>query len=372
MNILLVIDDLGSGGAQRQMVNLAWTLSKRGHHIEFFVYYPESHFRPILEQAGIPVYMHQKPSRFSIAPIVALRRLIRQCHFDVVLGFLDTPNFYAEISCVGLRKTKLVISERSMYPSGMLPLSLRLRQECHRLADAITVNSHHQRERMLQEFLWMSTKISTIYNGVDLERFSPDQTREDRSNESLLLIAIGTIVANKNMLGLAKALTICRDRYNLKPIVHWVGKNDNSEGGRKAFAEISDYLDKNFLIEQWEWFGERTDIPDLLRQHDAMVHPSYYEGLPNVVCEAMSCGLPVLVSNVCDHPYLVKEEVSGFLFDPNLPESIAIAIDKFYRASHEKRRAMGRASRTFAETNLSTTCFADNYEKLFVSLAVDI
>jgi len=371
MKILCVIDNLGSGGAQRQMVNLACALSKRSHHIEFFVYYLMICFRPIFEQAGIPVHLLQNVSRFSVAPIVVLRRLIRQRHFDVILAFLDTPNFYAEISCVGLRKTKLVVSKRSMYPLGTLPLNLLRLEECHRLADAITVNSHHQRERMIQDFPWMSTKISTIYNGIDLERFAPDQTREDRANESLSLIAIGTIVGNKNMLGLAKALTINRDRYNLKPIVRWVGKRDNSEVGRKAFTEISDYLDRNFLKEHWEWLGERSDVPELLRQHDALIHPSFYEGLPNVVCEALSCGLPVLASNVCDHPCLVEDGVSGLLFDPHSPESIAIAIDKFYRASNEKKHGMGRAARTFAETNLSVTIFADNYEKLFSSLIVN-
>lgn len=372
MNILLVIDNLGSGGAQRQIVNLACALSTRGHHIEFFVYYPQDHFRLILDKVGIPVHLNQKLSRFSVMPIVALRRLIRQRRFDIILAFLDTPNFYAEISRIGLRKTKLVVSERSIYPSGTMPLNLLLLQECHRLADAITVNSHHQRERMIQEFPWMRKKISTIYNGIDLERFAPDQTWEDQSNESLSLIAIGTIVANKNMLGLAKALTISRDRYNLNPIVRWVGKQDSSEVGRKAFTEISDYLDRNILKDHWEWLGERSDVPELLRQHDALIHPSFYEGLPNAVCEAMSCGLPVLASNVCDHPRLVKDGVSGFLFDPHSPESIAIAIDKFYRASQEQRRYMGRVARMFAENNLSVTCFADNYEKLAFSLVVDV
>lgn len=368
MKILFVIDNLGSGGAQRQMVNLACALALRGHHIEFFVYHSGDHFRPILTKAGIPVHLHQKPSRFSVEPIVALCRLVRQRRFDIVLAFLDTPNFYAEISRIGLRKTKLVVSERLMYPSGKLQVNLRLLQECHRLADAITVNSHHQHERMIQEFPWMRTRISTIYNGVDLERCAPNQTQENRTNESLSLIAIGTIVAKKNMVGLAKALTICRERYNLKPIVRWVGKNDNSEAGRKAFAEISDYIDSNFLIGQWEWLGERSNVPELLRRHDALIHPSYYEGLPNVVCEALACGLPVLVSNVCDHPRLVKEGVNGFLFDPHAPEDIALSIDKFYRASQEQRRDMSRAARMFAENNLSVTSFADRYENLFYSL----
>jgi len=49
-------------------------------------------------------------------------------------------------------------------------------------------------------------------------------------------------------------------------------------------------------------------------EHDAFVHPSFYEGMPNVVCEALAAGLPVLVSDVCDHPLLVEKGVQGFLF----------------------------------------------------------
>lgn len=372
MKLLFIIDNLGSGGAQRQMVTLARGLKARGHHVDFFVYYPQDHYRSLLDEADIPVHLHLKSSRFSVAPLFALRRFISQHHYDLVLSFLDTPNFYSEIARIGLGKTKLVVSERFMYPPGPLPIKLRLLQEFHRMADAITVNSHHQRQRMVQEFPWMSGKVQTIYNGVDLERFTPDQAREGRSNSSLDLIAIGSITAKKNMLHLGKALTICRDRYNMKPIVRWVGKQESSEPGRRTFAEIIEFLQSNNLSEQWEWLGERSDITDLLRQHDTLIHPSFYEGLPNVVCEALACGLPVLASNVCDHPSLVEEGVRGFLFDPHSPGSIAAAVNNFYLTSDEKRREMSEASRTFADTNLSAASFTDNYEKLFFSLVAKV
>ena len=72
----------------------------------------------------------------------------------------------------------------------------------------------------------------------------------------------------------------------------------------------------------WRWLGEESDIPGLLREHHALIHPSLYEGLPNVVCEALAAGMPVLVSNVCDHPLLVADGERGFLFDPADPGSI--------------------------------------------------
>jgi glycosyltransferase involved in cell wall biosynthesis len=368
MKLLFVIDNLGSGGAQRQMVNLGRGLQKRGHSVEFFVYYPADHYRHLLDQVGIPVHLHPKESRFSLAPLCALRRLVSRGKFDLVLSFLDTPNFYAEIAMLGCKDTRLVVSERFMYTSEKLPLSTWILQSLHRLADSITVNSHHQRTKMEQLFPWMTPKLRTIYNGVDLERFTPDQKLENSIIKSHSLVAISTIVEKKNMLGLAKSLTICRDKYNLKPIIRWAGKQDHSKVGQKAFEETADFLHANELEDQWEWLGERFNIPELLRQHDALIHPSFYEGLPNVVCEALACGRPVLVSNVCDHSILVEDGVSGFLFDPHSPESIAEAIAKFYGTSHEQRQSMGESARIYAEKNLSIDSFVNNYEKLFLSL----
>ncbi len=152
LRLLFVIDGFGSGGAQRQMVNLARGMKCRGHDVEFFTYYPENFYRPLVEELRIPVHVHTKRSRFSLAPLFALRRLVTKGNYSVIVSFLDTPNFYAEIARLGVPKTGLIVSERFMYPAGRLPLQLRLMQQCHRLADAITVNSHHQRLRMIKEF----------------------------------------------------------------------------------------------------------------------------------------------------------------------------------------------------------------------------
>lgn len=367
MNLIFVIDNLGSGGAQRQMVTLAQGLKARGHQVEFFIYYLDDHYRLLLDEADIPVHLHQKSSRFSVAPLFALRRLISKNNFDLVLSFLDTPNFYAEIACIGLGKTKLVVSERFMYPTGPLPLKLRLFQECHRLADFITVNSHHQRERMVQEYPWMKEKVQTIYNGYDLNNFSPFETAK-RDDDKLTLLAISSVALKKNSLNLARALGICREKYQLDVYVDWIGTHQISGEGTCAAQQTSDYLREARLSKNWNWLGERTDIPQMLANHDALIHPSYFEGLPNVVCEALACGRPVLASNVCDHPRLVQEGITGYLFDPDSAAEIARSIFTFSRLGASARKAMGSAARTFAEKNLSLKRYSDEYETLFRSI----
>ena len=367
MNLLFVIDNLGSGGAQRQMVNLACALTTRGHQVELFTYYPSNHYRPLLDEAAIPVHLSQKLSQFSLAPLARLRRLIQQRRFDIVLSFLDTPNFYAAIACIGFGATKLIVSERSMYPPGPLSLRLRLFHECHRLADFIIVNSHHQRARMEQEFPWMTHNIQTIYNGFDLNTFSPLDTAR-RVDGKLDLLAVSSVAYKKNSLNLARALGICREKYQLDVHVDWIGTHQISGEGTRAAQQTSDYLSEAGLSTNWNWLGERTDIPQMLANHDALIHPSYFEGLPNVVCEALACGRPVLASNVCDHPFLVQEGSTGYLFDPYSATAIAHAIFSFSQSGVPARVKMGKTARDFAEKHLSLARYADEYENLFVRL----
>jgi glycosyltransferase involved in cell wall biosynthesis len=370
MNLLFVIDSLGSGGAQRQIVNLARGLKNRGHYVEIFNYHPDNHYQPILVAAEIPVHLHLKTSRFSFSPLLALRRLIRQRQFDIVLSFLDTPSFYAEVASIGLEKTKLVVSERFMYPPGKLPFKLSFLQGFHRLADAISVNSHHQCVRMVSEYPWMSKKIKTIYNGYDLDSFSPTESRKGLDNK-LFLLAISSVSYKKNSINLAKALVICRDTYNLDVHINWIGTKQVSGDGLRPTQQTNDYLKENGLSENWEWLGERTDIPQMLASHDALIHPSYFEGLPNVVCEALACGRPVLASRVCDHSILVQENSTGYLFNPGSPEEIAQSIFKFSQLGVSAREVMGQTARAFAVQNLSLNRYVDEYENLFKGILLN-
>ena len=98
MKLLFVIDSLDTGGAQRQMVNLAIGLKRRNHLVEFFCYAPGDVLAHPLEEAGITVHWHFKRSRFSPEVILALKELVNPNNYDLVLAFLPTPNFYAIVA----------------------------------------------------------------------------------------------------------------------------------------------------------------------------------------------------------------------------------------------------------------------------------
>lgn len=369
MRLLFIIDCLGSGGAQRQMVNLAVGLKRRGHEIAFFLYYPEhDFFAPALQQNDIVIHAHKKAWRFSVGPAVALRSVMKKWTWDAGLAFLPTPSFYAEMARLGLRSFRLIVSERFTYTSSRLPLSRFLSEQMHRFADHITVNSHHQRLLMEQIFPWMRGKLTTIYNGVDLDEFTPAIGPFASNKRCLTLLALSSVVPKKNAIGLVRALAAHRELYGGRCTVHWAGKITTDGVSQKEFRDANRLLKELSLENQWVWLGEREDVPALLRQCDALIHPSYFEGLPNAVCEALASGQPVLASDVCDNARLVQEGTTGFLFNPAQPADIARAIFRLAQLSDEARLAMGQNSRSWAERELSLEGFCERYERLFESI----
>jgi glycosyltransferase involved in cell wall biosynthesis len=347
-------------------VNLASGLTGRQHQVEFFVYYPQyDFFVPTLDKIGIPIHKWGKRNRFSADVILALWRQIRKGDYDVVLSFLDTPNFYAELASFGMRRPVLVVSERNTYPAGRPGFLQRLLKQLHRQAKHIVTNTWCQATLMLEFAPWMRERLTVIYNGVDLDRFQPTKTLHRYKR---MLLCVGSIIPRKNAVGLAHALVEYKRRYGETPSIHWAGAPVPKTASQGEFNQVNVLLEAHNLDRKWTWLGERRDMDTLYSQYAALIHPSFREGLPNAVCEAAACGLPVLVSSVGDHARLIRHGENGMIFDPNDPVGIMNAIHDFFELEESIRISMGQEARLLAEREFSFERFIDQYESLFYSL----
>jgi GalNAc-alpha-(1->4)-GalNAc-alpha-(1->3)-diNAcBac-PP-undecaprenol alpha-1,4-N-acetyl-D-galactosaminyltransferase len=360
MKVLCVIDNLNTGGAQRQIINLAIGLHQRGHSVSMFCYAPGTLLAHYLEREGIHVHVKLKKSRFSLDVIQGLRRYIDRGKYQAVVSFLNTPNFYAVLSsCLSRTRPATIVSERFCdIPGNPNSVELAVRQ-LYRFSHKIVVNSHHQRMNFLRRYPWMEKRVVTIYNGYNLQEFVPPLYEPENGQVNILVIA--NVSRRKNGLCLVRALDVLRQQYGLVPRVSWVG---HRVSGSRYLLAMEDEIKRFGLSKQWQWLDQRTDIVTLLHQHDILVHPSHSEGLPNVVCEAMACGRPVIVSNILDHPHLVRDGVNGFLFDWRDPEDLAQKLKAFYDLSGSERHRMGKMGRDFAENNLSLERYVSDFEKI--------
>jgi GalNAc-alpha-(1->4)-GalNAc-alpha-(1->3)-diNAcBac-PP-undecaprenol alpha-1,4-N-acetyl-D-galactosaminyltransferase len=363
MNILLVIDNLLAGGAQRQIVNLACGLNNRGYSVTLFCYSFGDSLAEPLEKAGIEIIWKIKTSRFSFAPVLNLRKEIREKKIDTLVSFLTTPNMYSILAVRTLiHQPKLIISERLDNDKASATKIERLQRVFYGLANFVVVNSHHLRLAYASDRPLIRKKIVTIYNGYDLDVFKPAKYEPD--NHPLRILVISNVSARKNGLCLVRALDILKKDYLFTPYVSWVG-NQSLEPEDLDYRQTMDKeIQAYSLQEQWDWLGQRRDIVSLLQTHDVLVHPSFREGLPNAICEALACGRPVIASDTLDHPRLVQDGMTGLLFDWRNPNDLARKIITFAHFPIEARSQMGQNARMFAEYQLSMSRYVNEYETL--------
>lgn len=368
LKFLFVIDNLSTGGAQRQMINLSTGLTRRGYQVEIFCYHPGDLLAKPLYDAGIKVHWIFKRSRYSPDVILALRNLIIGGKFNLVLSFLTTPNFYAILAgrMLNVHRVPVIVSERFCDLPGNVSRADHIVRQFYRLADHVIANSHHQRITLAKKYPWLKHRLSTIYNGYDLEHFT--SARTETNNHPLRILTIASVSPYKNGLCLVEALKILREQDDLMPCADWIGQLV-MEGERLLYLNKMKQAIKDYGLEpQWQWMNQRMDIVEQLHLHDVLVHPSFGEGLPNVVCEALACARPVIVSDILDHSKLVQNGESGFLFDYQNPADLAEKIKMFIELTPGERRKMGQCGRQFAEAHLSLDRFVDEYESLFLSL----
>ena len=140
MKILCLIDGLGSGGAQRQLVNLAVLLKKK-HDITFTCYYDANFFEKQLTAEGIAI--HWIKNKNALERIVKVRRFIKACDPDIVISYLETPNFLSCISAVGKHGWKVITNERSASEASFAGLKSKIFKWFERYSDWTVCNSYN-------------------------------------------------------------------------------------------------------------------------------------------------------------------------------------------------------------------------------------
>lgn len=365
MKILLVIDHLGSGGAQRQIVELACGLKKRGHEVEMFIYFPHhDFFRSRVVEKNITIHEYSKVRRFSFGVVLRLAALIRKGSFDVVVSYLKSANSYTELAKLMSGGAVFIVSERTSHHDDKSWIASFSRRMLHILADQVVANSMTHCAWLKKKW-WLKNKVTCIYNGLDLDAFYPAGSAPKECS----LVGIGRIGPEKNIINLIRALELFHSQFGYAPQVNWAGLQDKSPAGQAYCHQVDKLLDSLPAIRnRWKWLSLQSDVLGLLQRHYALIHPSSYEGLPNVVCEGLAVGLPILASDVCDHSVLVADGERGFLFDPDDPQSISSAIENLVNLDAERWHDFSCNARKYALAELSAEKMVVAYENLFVSL----
>ena len=120
------------------------------------------------------------------------------------------------------------------------------------------------------------------------------------------------------------------------------------------------------LNSKFKFIGEVTDINELYKTSDALIHVSRYEGFANAICESMINGCLVICSRVCDNEIIIDSD-RGLLCNHLEPESIYKTIDLMYKMDKETIAKITRDAKAFAFDNFSLKRMTLMYERILIN-----
>lgn len=356
MKILCVIDILGSGGAQRQLVNLAIGFKKRGHAVSFLVYHHDFYV-DILKQNNIPI--HEILEENYLKRLIKMRKYIRKGNYNAVLSFLEASNFISEIAGLPHRNWKLVVGERSANPTIFKSIKLRLFRWFHLFADHVVANSHENIRIIRKINPLLSIKRShVIYNTVNFKIWKPNENYTPFIDGKFKLIVAASHRTLKNLNGLVEAVNLLTNEEKEILRIDWYGSDGNDKSKEQAKIKIKRYN----LNHVFSFFEPTLLIHEKVQMADAVGLFSHLEGLPNAVCEGMSAGKPVIASNVSDIPLLIKNK--EFIFNPNSPNDIAKTLSLLMNKSSHELINIGKENREYALEIFNGDLIIDEYLEL--------
>jgi glycosyltransferase involved in cell wall biosynthesis len=194
--------------------------------------------------------------------------------------------------------------------------------------------------------------VPEIPNGVDTARFFPSARPSGTTCE---LLFVGRLAPQKGVDILLNALARIPKGWRLRIA------GDGPE--RERLSALAATLGLEGRVDFLGW-TQRDALPELYRSADVFVFPSYDEGMPNVVLEALASGLPIVATRIAGNDQLVAEGENGTLVPPGDPSAFASALMPLI-ADHALRATLGATSRNIAVERFSWARSAAAYELLF-------
>lgn len=358
IRVLLLARELGLGGSERQMTEIARGLDRSSFEPHVGCFVPEGLRVGELRDAHVPIFHIPVNSFKSPAAVIGARRLaryVREHSIQIVHAFDYPMNVFAIPVARYFTKAVCISSQRGhrdLTPS----LYLRLLRQTDGMADGIVVNCEFLKRHLIADYGILPECIHLCYNGIDLDIFQRDPLQLEREE-----LSIGTLSAlrpEKSIGTLLEAFALIGAHERVRLVI--VGSGSERENLERSAGELG--------IQGRVTFQPATrEVAQWLRAMDIFVLGSRTEALSNALMEAMACGCACVASNVGGNPELIRHEKTGLLFEPGDSGALAAAL----RALLENdvlRRRIADTGHAFIHDNFSLAASAQRMGEIYEEL----
>lgn len=335
---------LGRGGAERQLYYMAKVLAEVGAKIRILSLTSGEAYQREINELGIPIIY---VGRFS-SRIIRLCKIIWELKKDppqIVHSAHFFTNLYAAIAArmvgaqdIGTVRTDLLFEIKD------IPLFWRWSLS---YPSFLTTNAR----QVIDKSFYCGLKPASVYlleNTVDTGRFRPAEKKAEiqgGSGSTVRIVCIARLTSEKRVDLFLRVLS------EIHQIIPSVRARIIGDGPlRRPLEELSRQLGLGPNLV--EFTGIIDDMPSVYQQADLLVLTSVFEGMPNVILEAMACGLPVVATGVGAVPEIVNHGVTGYVVSINDTHKLIRYLLRLVRSS-TLRRKMGMKTRAVVEKSFS-------------------
>jgi glycosyltransferase involved in cell wall biosynthesis len=371
MRIVHIFTGLNTGGAEMMMYKLleSNSISRNGMILSLL---SNGEMEPRFKSLGMSVKsLGMSRGRFSLAKFIKLIKILKKekpdlvstwlYHADLVGGLagrlLNIPVCWnvgaSAASLTTLSKGTKFVIRICAFLSSWIPVKIIFNSKSG-LRDHVALG-------------YKSDKCEVIPNGFNLELFKPDgESRKsirkeiNVSGDCKLVGIIGRYDPIKNHEGFIKACSIvAKTQKNAHFIMVGTGIDDKNKN-------ILRHIEESGIKEKIHLLGLRQDIPRITSSLDVLVCPSWGEAFPNVVGEAMSCGVPCVVTDVGDSAYVVQD--TGIVVPSGNTDALAEGILKIINLPKKQWKALSQSARKKIMDNYEIGNIGKHFEALYRKL----
>lgn len=366
IKILYLIDQLTFGGAERHLVQVLQKLDRSRFEPHLWVLHGKWDLLPEVEKMGIPFWHLNVPNILAgqaIRKIPYWTNKIREEKFQILHTYLFASNIYGQI-LGALAGVPLRISGRREMVTWMGPKHIWFSRLMNRWVHHWIVVSKAVAKNVSKVEHLPGERLTIIPNGVDIYRFSPDNSfngyfKETKiPDEAPLILNVGSYRPVKGQLTFVQA---CQKVIKKRPDVHCAIIGEKREPVLSTLQrQLKSEGERNIHL-----LPPTSQMSTVYPRASLLVVSSHFEGFSNTILEAGASGVPVVATNVGGNPEAVKIMDNGVLVPAKNSEAMARAILNLL-AEPRKLKGMKRTARDFVQRNFSLQKMVRTMETYYI------
>ncbi len=367
-HVVFLLSTLLVGGSERKTVRIANELSNKGMKLTI-AYLNGPHTLKDEISDDVNVLFLDRKGKIGFGALRKLAAYVTKHDVDLICSINLYPLIYSFISRLILVKSSfklIATTNETKFVRRADDIKMALYAPMLRRVDRIIFGNVYQMGLWIQKYKLNERECVHIYNGVDINRFhqsekmNPSQSIREKlgiPDTGIIIGSIGRFRKEKHYQTVIQACIELRKKSGLDVYCLLVGGGFEEQQLKDLVAETDSdaYV---YLLDAKE------DIYPYLEAMDVFVLSSISETFSNSALEAMAMSLPVVLPRVGGCPEMVKQGISGFIYEPgNISQFVEYLL--LLCADEERRLKMGRAAREYVETDFKFESMVESYVNLF-------